>query len=315
MSKVNSRLPAAQMRNNEARKAERNGLTMKAVIGQYIPMTVLVMTTDNRLRHHHLPQKLFALKDFHQQEALFHYHLHNPQQPVHVNEHAPNIGAFNGAVVNFHHFLIDHGYCRVEGGTDVTSTVWTWDEVVAANDEKARIKEELRLIRAAASGQDLDALKALAVDGHWTNPRTGEVVSVADVEARLAEGNGALIHSETNTLIRTEGRPDLLEADTESAPAFIHTEELVGRVMHADPAVEAAMQSATLMANTMAEVRNSVAPQPVEVEPEVATVSLEEMEAKFADPHDIHNNDVAQTYTAPAISAAELLAADPKGGL
>jgi hypothetical protein len=107
--------------------------------GDYVPLAILVVDRDNKLKNVHLSQQLFAIKDFAQADMLTHYFFQHPQQPVMLDQHNPQVAEFNGAVTNLHQWLIKNGYCTQEGGTDIISRVWTQDEVQAARDElKAR---------------------------------------------------------------------------------------------------------------------------------------------------------------------------------
>lgn len=99
--------------------------------GDYVPIAILIVNAAGQSQNYHLPQKLFAIKAFTQEEVLTAYHFHNPLQPAMLNAHQ-DIGAFNGAVCNFHRFLVVNGYCREEGKVNLAFVkVWTPEEIEA----------------------------------------------------------------------------------------------------------------------------------------------------------------------------------------
>jgi hypothetical protein len=216
--------------------------------GDYVPLAIIIVK-DGRPHNHHLPQKLFALKDFKQADALLAYHFQHPQQPAMLDPRNPDVNAFNSAVVNMHKWMIANGYCRQEGTSDLKVHVWTEEEMAVARAEEAELRKQIT--EGNLSPEALATLKAAGLD-------------LSDIQ-----------------LQPTEDR----------------TQVNVGTVGHVDHGAAG------------------------------ETISLEEMEAKFtdADPEqvaaradrgeDVLNDDVRQSYPEPAISAAELLAADPKGGL
>lgn len=107
--------------------------------GDYVPLVVLIFK-DGNPHNIHLPQKLFAVKEFKQSDVMAEYHFQHPQQPVMLNEAQPNIGLFNSAVCCFHNWLIDNGYCRSEGKADLTKVyLWTPEEIAAAKAEEAEL--------------------------------------------------------------------------------------------------------------------------------------------------------------------------------
>lgn len=108
--------------------------------GDYVPIAILIVNAAGQSQNYHLPQKLFAIKAFTQEEVLTAYHFHNPLQPAMLNAHQ-DIGAFNAAVCNFHRFLVVNGYCREEGKPELMYVmVWTPEEIEAARALK-RVQE------------------------------------------------------------------------------------------------------------------------------------------------------------------------------
>lgn len=97
--------------------------------GDYIALAVLIMQEDGRAVNYHLPQKLFAIKAFKQEDMMQAYWFQHPQQPVYLDQNRPDIGAFNAAVLNLHQWMIKNGYARQEGTADLSIHVWTEEEI------------------------------------------------------------------------------------------------------------------------------------------------------------------------------------------
>lgn len=107
-------------------------------VGDYVPLAILIVAED-KLKNFHLPQKLYAVKDFVQADVMLEYFFQHPQQPLMLDPNHPKPAEFNGAVCNFSRWMVEKGYCRQEGGTDVISRVWTPEEMdVHRAEVKAR---------------------------------------------------------------------------------------------------------------------------------------------------------------------------------
>lgn len=269
--------------------------------GDYVPLAIIIVK-DGRPHNHHLPQKLFALKDFKQADALLAYHFQHPQQPAMLDPRNPDVNAFNSAVVNMHKWMIANGYCRQEGTSDLKVHVWTEEEMAVARAEEAELRKQIT--EGNLSPEALATLKAAGLD-------------LTDIQLQPAEDR-------TQVNVGTVGHVDhgeavLARSVSDGGQAF-DASKLEGL-----PVPEAYLAEERpeheLDALLMQQVEERVA------QPAGETISLEEMEAKFtdADPEqvaaradrgeDVLNDDVRKSYPEPAISAAELLAADPKGGL
>lgn len=124
--------------------------------GAYVPLAILLVKGD-KLENYHLPQKLFALKDFDQGQIMRDYFFQHPQQPVALDPNKPNVAAFNGAVCNFSNWLVKNGYCEKRGTTDVIAHLWTPEEMATWRKEQAELREAAVLAHAekmAAAGEE-----------------------------------------------------------------------------------------------------------------------------------------------------------------
>lgn len=107
--------------------------------GDYVPVVILVVQGGQKVMNYHLPQQLFALKDFSQADVLLEYTLEHPFQMPMLNPQNPDPAMFNCAASNFHKWLVKKGYCEVRGANGLTVHIWTEDEIKAAQaDEKAK---------------------------------------------------------------------------------------------------------------------------------------------------------------------------------
>ncbi len=115
--------------------------------GDYVPMVILVVQNGQSIMNYHLPQKLFALKDFSQTEVMHEYIFEHPHQVPMLNPQQPDPASFNSAAANFHKWLVKKGYCEVRGATNITVHVWSEDEIKAAQaEEKAKREAEAAAI-------------------------------------------------------------------------------------------------------------------------------------------------------------------------
>lgn len=111
--------------------------------GDYVPMVILVVQNGQSIMNYHLPQKLFALKDFSQTEVMHEYIFEHPHQVPMLNPQQPDPASFNSAAANFHKWLVKKGYCEVQGATNITVHVWSDEEIKAAQaEEKAKREAE-----------------------------------------------------------------------------------------------------------------------------------------------------------------------------
>lgn len=126
--------------------------------GDYVPLAILIMEGNGKVVNYHLPQKLFALKDFKQDEMMQHYFYQHPQQPVYLDQNRPDIGAFNSSIINLHKWLILNGYARQEGAANLTVHIWTEEEMAVAREEIKAAQQARQLAHAeamAAGGDDM----------------------------------------------------------------------------------------------------------------------------------------------------------------
>ena len=111
--------------------------------GDYVPMVILVVQNGQSIMNYHLPQKLFALKDFSQTEVMHEYIFEHPHQVPMLNPQQPDPASFNSAAANFHKWLVKKGYCEDQGATNLPVHVWSDEEIKAAQaEEKAKREAE-----------------------------------------------------------------------------------------------------------------------------------------------------------------------------
>lgn len=154
--------------------------------GDHVPLAILIMEGNGKVVNYHLPQKLFALKDFKQDEMMQHYFYQHPQQPVYLDQNRPDIGAFNSSIINLHKWLILNGYARQEGTANLTVHIWTEEEMAAAREE----------IKAAHQARQLAHAEAMAAGGddmlisQGVNNLLGAANDLSDLGTKLyAEGS------------------------------------------------------------------------------------------------------------------------------
>lgn len=136
------------MSNAQKRQPKLSSPVFKT--GDYIALAILIMQDDGRAVNYHLPQKLFAIKDFTQVDMMQAYHFQHPQQPVYIDQQRPDIGMFNSAVCNLHNWLIKNGYARQEGAADLAVHIWTPEEVKAHHDQ-LKAEHDARVLAHAES--------------------------------------------------------------------------------------------------------------------------------------------------------------------
>lgn len=333
--------------------------------GDYVPLAILIVEGD-KLKNYHLPQKLYAVKDFVQADVMLEYFFQHPQQPLMLDPNRPKPAEFNGAVCNFSNWMVEKGYCtREDGKSDLTIRVWTQEEMDAHRAEVKARRDAQILAHAeamAAAGEEgmeisqginnlLGASEALIGE---SQKMYGEFEQAALEQDRPAVNVGTIGHvdhglSGVNAAIeRAQVEIDPADPDPETTRAFIAQEVISQRSLTPDPvayehqegasadepeaylamerpaheldallvdpdpvarprsaphycgtndpaALEKSMEATLLVSETIADVREAVRT------PQYPLV--EKSDVRLAD---VDNR---------VISDAELLAADPKGGL
>ena len=153
--------------------------------GDHVPLAILIMENNGKVVNYHLPQKLYALKNFSQAEMMQHYFYQHPQQPVYLDQTNPDIGGFNASITNLHKWLILNGYARQEGKANLTVHIWTEEEMNAAREE---IKAQ-RLAHAEAMAA-LDDMESDMTISQGINNLLGGAEAVTELGTKLyAEGS------------------------------------------------------------------------------------------------------------------------------
>lgn len=223
--------------------------------GDYVPLVVLIFK-DGNPHNIHLPQKLFAVKEFKQSDALAAYHFQHPQQPVMLNEAQPNIGLFNSAVCCFHNWLIDNGYCRSEGKADLAKIhLWTPEEIAAAKAEEAE-KAALNAVRVHVLIDDVEDLFAFKKYEDVRIVRAGVEITV---DAKDLQVNDAIPFGEnehrklavvTEVIIADGIMPainEMVEVAKQTAQPVGSTVNVgtIGHIDHGKPVLSDAMERAS----------------------------------------------------------------------
>lgn len=174
--------------------------------GDYVPLAILIVDGD-KLKNHHLPQKLFAVKDFVQADVMLEYFFQHPQQPLMLDPNRPRPGEFNGAVCNFSNWMVERGYCtREEGTSDLKIHVWTPEEMDAHRAE----------VKARRDAQILAHAEAMAAGGDEGMEISQGINNLLGVSEQLLADGGKLF---------AEGSMDKLQ----HAPVNVGT---IGHVDH-----------------------------------------------------------------------------------
>ena len=318
--------------------------------GDYVPLAILIVEGD-KLKNYHLPQKLYAAKDFTQADVMLEYFFQHPQQPLMLDPNRPRPAEFNGAVCNFSNWMVERGYCtREEGTSDLKIHIWTQEEMDAHRAE----------VKARRDAQILAHAEAMAAGGEEGMEISQGINNLLGVSEQLmADG----------TKLFAEGSMDKLQNDVPVNVGTIgHVDHGVTQVVHAleraaddygqaalagveieiDPADPAPASTRAFIEQELVSQR-SLTPDPVAYERQAgASADLpeayltqerpaHELDALLADPDpatsfllDVGAEVVRRAPQYPAIeksdvrlvdvdnrviSDAELLAADPKGGL
>lgn len=327
--------------------------------GDYVPLAILIVDGD-KLKNHHLPQKLFAAKDFVQADVMLEYFFQHPQQPLMLDPNRPRPAEFNGAVCNFSNWMVQRGYCtREEGTSDLKIHVWTQEEMDTHRAE-VKARREAQILAHA------EAMAAGGDEGMEISQGINNLLGVseqlnADAGKLFAEGSMDKLQNEVPVNVGTIGHVDhglngvnramervQIEVDPadpepETTRAFIE-QELVAQRSVSDggqaferPADASADEPEAFLAQERPAHRYDELllgkpegyadlPQPV-INPEVggqigyapAEEPVRTPQYPLVEKSDVRLADVDNTIPLEEMekrfSDAELLAADPKGGL
>jgi hypothetical protein len=331
--------------------------------GDYVPLAILIVEGD-KLKNYHLPQKLYAAKDFTQADVMLEYFFQHPQQPLMLDPNRPRPAEFNGAVCNFSNWMVERGYCtREDGVSDLKIHIWTPEEINADRAAKAAARQlqieqhaEYMAARVAEGGDE-----GMEISQGINNLLGVSEQLMADGTKLFAEGSMDKLQNDVQVNVGTVGHVDHgvtqvvhaleraaddygqaalagvaieidpADPDPASTRAFIEQELVSQRSLTPDPVAyerqagaSADLPEAYLLQERSAHELDSLLVDPAPVErprrephycgtndPSVLTEEVRTPQYPLVEKSDLRLVDVDNRV----ISDAELLTADPKGGL